>query len=40
MKRRTRKTVDLSDSVRRPLDGHALAAIPGKSIIVGQTCRS
>ena len=40
MKRRTRKTVDLSDSVRRLVDGHALAAIPDKSIIVGQTCRS
>jgi hypothetical protein len=40
MKHRARKTVDLSDSVQRQVNGYAYAAIPDKSIIAGLTCRS
>jgi hypothetical protein len=39
MKDRAHETVDLSDSVHRKVNEYALAAIPDKSIIAGQTCR-
>jgi hypothetical protein len=39
MKDRTHKAVDPSDSVHRKVNEYALAAIPDKSIIAGQTCR-